>query len=619
VLDITGDYRLARPFLAGVLAAAAAEVQRRYRLEWVKQPVRPRIFNGWTPPFPVEAAPPQPAPRPDRFTRLTAATRAISNIFDPDHAPQVIVEHMGHLLDATAVALVEGTPVERPYTHFWAVADANGQRALSILRAAITEPAILAWRSCQSPFITTSFHQTTLVGFPLTDIGSVILMVRLPETPWTSIDQQCGATLAAHSAAMLRHARMYTDLQAYAAQTEVLNTLALFLGGLLDPARQLDMVLQRILALTHLDAGLIMLKDEPQDTVISVPALAIEPAQVTAMVEMVIATGQPVWLCRQHATTTETLPRALAGFCDLVMLPLALHATNAGALLIGSRAHRHISGEDLTLLLTIAQQLGLTLSNARLRRVANENEALRQANHLKSAFLASVSHDLRSPLTAIRASVEDLLERQHAVSASEHRALLSNIARETARLSRFVDQLLDLSRIEAGSLPIDREWIELKTLIEDVVSNFRQHWPDCRIETLVSPTLPLLYLDPMLIGQVLWNVLENGQKYGPPDGPITIEAFCTNSHLVMSISDRGPGIPLAERRRIFDRFYRLERDRHGRQRGSGLGLAICHGIITAHNGTIWVDERPGGGSIFRIAIPLTHERTGGWLPEEAFV
>lgn len=614
VLDITGDYRLVRPFLTGVMAAAAAEVQRRYRLEWVSQPRRPRIYNGWTPPLSDTATTIPLSPQPDRVARLTAATRAVSNVFDPEQAPLVIVEHMGHLLDATAVALVEGTPVERPQTHFWTTPGSMGEQALAILRAAINEPSILAWRAYQTPFVTTSFNQTTLAGFPLTDIGGVILAVRLPATSWSLIDQHCGATLAAHSAAMLRHARMYTDLQAYASQTEVLNTLALFLGGLLDPVRQLDLVLQRILALTCLNAGAIVLKNE-QLVVTSGSQLALEPTRVTELIEMVITTGQPIWLCRQHATTTMPLPTELTDFCDVVVLPLALQGTNAGALLIGSHTHRHISGEDLTLLLTIAQQLGLTLSNARLRRVANENEALRQANHLKSAFLASVSHDLRSPLTAIRASVEDLIERHQVVSANEHRALLSNIARETARLSRFVDQLLDLSRIEAGSLPIDREWIELRTLIEDVVSNFRQHWPDCQIETMVSSTLPLQYLDPILIGQVLWNLLENGQKYGPPSGPLTIEAFCTNSHLVMSVSDRGPGIPAAERHRIFDRFYRLERDRHGRQRGSGLGLAICHGIVTAHQGTIWVDERPGGGSVFRIAIPLASARATTWLPE----
>lgn len=620
VLDITGDYRLVRPFLAGIMAAAAAEVQRRYRLERVTQPARSRIFSGWTPPVPSNNASPVAGDQLVRFERLADVMRIVSSVLDPVRTPFVIAEQMGRLLDASGTVLAEGTTAGPPRTYFWTVSGEAGQKASEILQHAIHDPTILTWRFCDRPFIisgtTITNYKEELAGFPLPDISGMILVVRIPARPWTIADQQSGATLAAHGAAILRHARLYTDLQAYAAQTEVLNTLALFLSTLIDPIRQIDVVLQRILALTHLDIGMMVLKEDRHLAITAVPEIAIDQEQILALVETVMSTGQPIWLCREHAVAHEGTLLPLHDCCDLVVLPIILHATNAGALLIGSRAHRHISGEDLTLLLTITQQLGLTLSNARLRQVASENDALRQANHLKSVFLASVSHDLRSPLTAIRASVEDLLERQHEVSPIDHRALLSNIARETARLSRFVDQLLDLSRIEAGTLPIDREWVELHALVHDVITNFQQQYPVCRIEIFLSPTLPPLYIDPTLITQVLWNILENAQKYGPPEGPITIEAFCTNTDLVISISDRGPGIPINERHRIFDRFYRLERDRRSHRNGSGLGLAICHGIVSAHQGNIWVDERPGGGSIFRIILPLINEQPTAWCPVE---
>ncbi len=616
VLDITGDYRLVRPFLTGIMAAAAAEVQRRYRLERIKQPIRPRTFPGWTPPATTNATTTSGEPS-NILERLTDAIRIVSSVIDPAHAPNVITEQMGRLLNASGVMLVEGPPGDTLCTHVWHAPGEIGRHALASLQRAINDPTILTWRASPGPFLKRTLTPTAeVIGFPLPDISGVILAVRLPTQPWTEIDQQSGATLATHSAAILRHARLYTDLQAYAAQTEVLNTLALFLSTLLDPIRQIDIVLQRILALTNLDVGIIVLKEEKQLAVTAVPQIAIDQTHMLALIDTVISTGQPIWLCRQHAVAPEAALLPLHGFCDLVALPLILHATNAGALVIGSRAHRHISGEDLTLLLTIAQQLGLTLSNARLRQVASENEALRQANHLKSTFLAGVSHDLRSPLTAIRASVEDLLERQHHVSPGEHRALLSNIARETARLSRFVDQLLDLSRIEAGTLPLDREWVEFNALVQDVVTSFHQQYPTCRVEVCVSPTLPLLYIDPSLITQVLWNLLENAQKYGPSEGPITLEAFCTHTDLVLSVGDRGPGIPASERHRIFDRFYRLERDRRSHRSGSGLGLAICHGIVTAHQGSIWVDERPGGGSVFRITLPFINDQPTAWCPLE---
>lgn len=614
VLDITGDYRLARPFLTGVLAAAAAEVQRRYRLEWARQPARPRTFPGWMPPSASETLAQTAAARPDRAARLATAMRAISNAFDPLYTPAVITEQMGRLLDAIGVALVEGASIDRPHAYFWTAPGEAGEQALALLQTAVRDPVALAWRSCPEPFVHMPHLLPQLAGFPLPDIGGIILVTRQSQA-WPATEQQCGATLAAHGAAMLRYARLYTDLQAYAAQTEIMNSLVFFLSTLLDPVRQLDAVIQHILALTRLDAGLIALKEDQRLTVAGPPQSAIDQAQMATLIETVFATGQPVWLCRRHAAP-EPLPWPLADFCDLVALPLVVNATSAGVLVIGSRAHRHISGEDLSLLLTIAQQLGLALSNARLRQMASENEALRQANQLKSAFLASVSHDLRSPLTAIRASVEDLLDRQHAVSVTENRALLCNIAHETARLSRFVDQLLDLSRIEAGALPIDREWVELAVLVKDVVTSFGQHDPACRIETFISPTLPLLYIDPILLAQVMWNLIENAHNYGPPTGPVTVEAFCTGTQLVISVGDRGPGIPPAERQRIFDRFYRLERDRRSHRSGSGLGLAICHGIVTAHGGKIWVDDRPGGGSVFRIVLPLASDEPPAWLDED---
>ncbi len=614
VLDITGDYRLARPFLTGVLAAAAAEVQRRYRLEWARQPVRPRTFSGWTPPIASEIPAQTATSRPDRTAQLATAMRAISNAFDPQYTPAVIIEQMGRLLDATGVALVEGASIDRPHAYFWTAPGEAGEQALAILQAVVRDPVALAWRSIPEPFVYMPHLLPKLAGFPLPDIGGVILVTR-PAQLWMATEQQCGAILATHGAAMLRYARLYNDLQAYAAQTEVINSLVFFLSTLLDPVRQLDVVVQRILAITRLDAGLIALKEDQRLTIAGTLQSAIDQAQIAALIETVFATGQPAWLCRHHAAP-EPLPWPLADFCDLVVLPLMVNATSAGVLVIGSHAHRHISGEDLSLLLTIAQQLGLALSNARLRQIASENEALRQANQLKSAFLASVSHDLRSPLTAIRASVEDLLDRQHAVSVTENRALLCNIARETTRLSRFVDQLLDLSRIEAGTLPIDREWVELAMLVKDVVTSFGQHDPGCRIETFISPTLPLLYIDPILLAQVLWNLIENAHKYGPPTGPVTVEAFCTSTQLVISVGDRGPGIPPAERQRIFERFYRLERDRRSHRSGSGLGLAICHGIVTAHGGKIWVDDRLGGGNVFRIVLPLVSNEPPVWLGDD---
>jgi two-component system sensor histidine kinase KdpD len=230
-------------------------------------------------------------------------------------------------------------------------------------------------------------------------------------------------------------------------------------------------------------------------------------------------------------------------------------------------------------------------------------EALREADRLKSQFIAAVSHDLQSPLTAIRASVESLLDQGGVQSARMHQRLLYNIAGQTSRLDRLVDQLLDLSRIEAGVLSLDRDWIELPVLIADTLTKFEELHSGWRVERDLAADLPLQYVDPDRFAQVLWNLLENAKKYAPSCTAIKVEARWTSNGVLMEVADRGPGIPVEEREKIFQHFYRLKRDQGTHTQGSGLGLAICQGIVQAHGGRIWVEDQPEGGSVFRFTLP----------------
>ncbi len=182
--------------------------------------------------------------------------------------------------------------------------------------------------------------------------------------------------------------------------------------------------------------------------------------------------------------------------------------------------------------------------------------------------------------------------------------MLHNIAGQASRLGTLVDQLLDLSRIEAGALPLDRDWAELPVLIGDTITKFEVLNSKCLVERELAADLPLHYVDPDRFVQVLWNLLENASKYSLSYAPIKVEDKWTGTEVVIGVADRGPGIPLGEHEKIFQHFYRLDRDRRAHTKGSGLGLAICRGIVEAHGGRIWVEDRPGGGSIFRIALPL---------------
>ncbi|GAB4432158.1 MAG: ATP-binding protein [Chloroflexi bacterium OHK40] len=640
VLDITGDYRLAQPFLSGMLAAAALEVQRGLIAGQREEQAPVRFAGVAVPPPTAQEAPgltlPQPAHgggswRGSPAERLAAATSVMSSGLDLGLTLDRVAAQVGLSLGlpCAGVALLDSP--DGPVIRIWVGENprttALGPTLTALLRAPVAtawlahkEPVLLAGPAQLPPELVAPWAQANLGAlalFPLVAPRGPFGLIAAPQpgaARWAADEVQLGQALASHAAIALENARQFTMLRAYAAHTEALNTLTVFLNTLLDPGQHLELILRQIIEITDRDAGLICLRSTPDGALtpaavyaLSVPTTEPHPPLPPALIQLVEAvdlTGQALLLCRQHESEQEAEVLVAMGVCDVVAVPLTQNTSRLGVLVVAHRRHHQMSREALLLFQTIAQQLALTLSNARLRRAASENEALREADQLKSAFLAMVTHELRSPLTAIRASVEGLLDRASPVPASEAVGLLQNISRQAGRLGRFVDQLLDLSRIEAGTLAIDREWVEVAAMLDDVLSSFQRRAPACVVERAFSPDLPLLYLDQALTVQVFWNLLENAQKYGPPQGPIRVEAFCTGARVLISVADRGPGVAPQDRTRIFNHFVRLDRDRRAQIAGSGLGLAICRGVVEAHGGQIWVDDRPGGGSVFRVALPL---------------
>jgi two-component system sensor histidine kinase KdpD len=303
------------------------------------------------------------------------------------------------------------------------------------------------------------------------------------------------------------------------------------------------------------------------------------------------------------------LPLRATGCRAALAVPLVDGPTIVGVIELAVRRARPVTGADLKTLTAIGQQVSMSLRNAQLRRVAGELEALRQADRLKNEFLATVSHDLRSPLTAIRASVEGLLDRGVPAANSPSTGLLHNIAGQANRLGRLVDQLLDVSQIEAGALRLDREWNELPALIADAAGGISALYGGDRLRFAIPCDPPLLFVDKDRFVQVLYNLLDNACKYTPGAAPVRIEAQWTSTEMTIGVADRGLGVRPSEREKIFSRFYRAGGRENVGVRSIGLGLAICRGIVEAHGGRIWVDDNAGTGSVFRFMIPLVAERS----------
>lgn len=262
---------------------------------------------------------------------------------------------------------------------------------------------------------------------------------------------------------------------------------------------------------------------------------------------------------------------------------------------------------------TFLDQAASIIERARLHRESLQVEILQRTDALRAALLSSVSHDLRTPLSSIKASASSLLQEDVQWDEETRRSFALAIEREADRLNRLVGNLLDMSRIEGGALKPEKEWYPIDELIHDVLDRMRVLLQDREVRIFLPENLPPVELDYLQMDQVLTNLIENAVRYTPPGSPIEISVQVAGEQMTISIADYGPGIPSNDKERIFDKFYRVLGTQHQGREGSGLGLAVCRGLVEAHGGRIWVENRDRGGAIFRFVLPVaeiegqTHE------------
>lgn len=259
---------------------------------------------------------------------------------------------------------------------------------------------------------------------------------------------------------------------------------------------------------------------------------------------------------------------------------------------------------------TFLEQAGTMIERARLHRESVQIEVLRRTDALRAALLSSVSHDLRTPLSSIKVAASSLLQEDVQWDEETRRGFARTIEREADRLNRLVGNLLDMSRIEAGALKPEKEWYMFSALLQDVLGRMQPLLNGRAVRVSVPDDLPPVEMDYVQIDQVLTNLLENAVRYTPAGSPIEISVEVKDGELLVSVADRGPGIPPEDLERIFDKFYRV-RTRQRNISGSGLGLAVCRGLIEAHGGQIWAENRPDGGAVFRFTLPITRTMEEG--------
>ncbi|KPJ48965.1 MAG: hypothetical protein AMJ38_04220 [Dehalococcoidia bacterium DG_22] len=284
--------------------------------------------------------------------------------------------------------------------------------------------------------------------------------------------------------------------------------------------------------------------------------------------------------------------------------PLVAKDSVLGALiLVNLRRQGAFSAADLRFLQAVANQIAMVLENARLWTEACRAQALAEVSHFKDEFLASISHQLLTPITSIRAAA-DLLVASLARGDTAADSLIRSIARNTQRLQSLVEELLDLARLQRGEVSLSRDTWDLKTIVREGAAAI-EPLAEGKEQALAVETPPSscpVLGDRGRLEQVLLNLLSNSSKFTPRHGHIKVALQDEGREYLVSVADDGPGIPLGEQSQIFERFYSNSRG-PGEKTGAGLGLAIAKTVVELHGGRIWVKSQGGRGSIFFFTLP----------------
>jgi two-component system sensor histidine kinase KdpD len=294
---------------------------------------------------------------------------------------------------------------------------------------------------------------------------------------------------------------------------------------------------------------------------------------------------------------TDTLPGA-----DAVYFPIRGASGPLGVLaLLPSSLRRVFLPEQQRLLETFLNQTALALERVRLAEAAQNAQIKVETESLRNSLLAGISHDLRTPLSAIVGAASSLAEEPERLSPEARRELARTIYDEGQRMATLANNILDMARLDAGAVTLKRDWVPLEEVVGGVLTRLRARLEGRPVKIDLPKDAPLVKLDAVLIEQVLMNIIENALKYTPAGSGIEISAEFAPAAVTVSVADEGPGIPPGLEEKLFDKFYRASPERA--QSGVGLGLTICRAIVEAHGGTIRAENRSPHGAAFRFTLP----------------
>ncbi len=331
------------------------------------------------------------------------------------------------------------------------------------------------------------------------------------------------------------------------------------------------------------------------------PPIRDRPHGVT---RRIISTGQPVVVNDVDSAEGTNPVLVAAGIKSYAGVPIKAKEAIIGVLFVHS-IRLNAFAEKMNLLVAFANQAAIAIENARLFNEASTVGALREADRLKTELLANVSHDLRTPLTSIKGYTTTIMRHFEKLTDEEKRDFLHEIDQASDRLTELIENLLQLSKLEAGGFPMNKELVGVDSILANAIEDMEQKAAGRLFGLHLQPSLPLVEADPRRIRQVVDNLLGNAVKYSAEGARILLECEANDQNIIARVHDEGIGISPQELDKIFERFYQASSSSQNHKAGGvGLGLAICKGIIEAHGGRIWAESELGRGSTFTFTLPL---------------
>ncbi|MBU0491288.1 MAG: transporter substrate-binding domain-containing protein [Chloroflexi bacterium] len=482
------------------------------------------------------------------------------------------------------------------------------------------------------------FGVQSVLALPLASRGEIIGIMALdyaePARSFSAAQIDLAQAIAGPAAVAIQNARLYAQVQYRAVQLQIAAEISRVASSTLDPDHLLrqtvDLVRERF---DFYYVGIFLADQtglwtgEPGQWAVLRAGTGPAGQQLLAQEQRLAIGGDSmVGDCiasRESRIAQDVHVSNVVRFCNPLLpdvrselaLPLIARDQVIGAMTVQSDRTAAFSSIDITTLQTLADKVANAIENARLYdQVQQDIQELRKLDELKSDFVAMVSHELRAPLTSIIAYTETVLQGRLGLLTDQQRHALEVIVQSAYEQLRLIDDLLDLSRLDAGRMPLYARDVSLVPVVEDVLETLRPlaEKKGQLLRDQVGHDLPPVHADPDRLRQILVNLVLNGIKFTPEEGAITIAAqVVSDVELCVQVRDTGIGIAMADQALIFEKFTQVERPLTRQYRGAGLGLAIARLLVELHGGQIWVESEPGQGSVFAFTLPLAHHETGG--------